>query len=223
MEPTTVFVTGGTGYIGSRLVARLLRRGHRVRALVRTGSAHKLPAGAEPVIGDALDAGSYAHRVAPASTFMHLVGTPHPGPAKAHEFEAVDLVSVRAAADAAATVGVAHMVYVSVAHPAPVMRAYQSVRQRGEAYITAKGLNATMLRPWYVLGPGHQWPRLLVPLYAIAERLPASREGARRCGLVTLAQMLDALVEAVEHPVRGTRIVDVPAIRAARPGPGGAR
>ncbi len=218
-DATTVFVTGGTGYLGSRLVTRLLRRGHRVRALVRPGSEHKLPVGAEPVLGHALDGSSYASRVAPATTLVHLVGTPHPGPAKAREFEAVDLVSVQAAADAASTAGVAHLVYVSVAHPAPVMKAYQSVRQRGEAYITAKGLNATMLRPWYVLGPGHQWPRLLVPLYAIAERLPASRDGALRCGLVTLAQMLDALVEAVEHPVRGTRIVDVPAIRAARPGP----
>ena len=97
------------------------------------------------------------------------------------------------------------------------MRAYQAVRQRGEAYITSLGLAATMLRPWYVLGPGHQWPRLLAPAYWLAERVPATRDGARRCGLVTLAQMLDALVVAVESPRTATHVMDVPAIRAARP------
>ncbi|MBI3792627.1 MAG: NAD(P)H-binding protein [Gemmatimonadetes bacterium] len=209
-----VFVTGGTGYIGSRLVTTLLARGHRVRALVRAGSEGKLPRGAEPVIGSALDAATFRDSVAPCDTFVQLVGTPHPGPAKAHEFETIDLPSALAAADAARHARVAHVVYVSVAHPAPVMRAYQAVRIRGEAAITAIGIAATFLRPWYVLGPGHQWPRLLVPLYAIAKRVPAWRDGATRCGLVTIAQMLDALVFAVEQPATGIRVLDVPAIRA---------
>ena len=50
-----VFVTGGSGYMGQRLIARLLDRGHEVRALVRAGSEKKLPAGCVPVVGDALD------------------------------------------------------------------------------------------------------------------------------------------------------------------------
>ena len=211
-----VFVTGGTGYIGSRFIGRLLARGHTVRALARAGSAHKLPEGVEKVEGDALDARSFASLIPPAHTVVHLVGTPHPGPAKAARFESVDLASAYAAADAAAAANVAHFVYMSVAQPAPMMRAYQSARMRGEAYIAAKGLSATMMRPWYVLGPGHQWPRLLVPAYAIAERVPAWRDGARRCGLVTLDQMLAALVFAVEHPVLGVRVMDVGTIRTAR-------
>ena len=211
-----VFVTGGTGYIGSRLIPRLLARGHAVRGLVRAGAERRLPTGAEPVVGDALDAGTFASLIPPAHTFVHLIGTPHPGPAKATQFVNVDLASAYAAADAAAAAGIAHLIYVSVAHPAPAMRAYQSARKRGEAYIEARGLSATMVRPWYVLGPDHQWPRALAPIYWLAEQLPALREGARRCGLVTIDQMLDALVVAVEHPVLGVRIVDVPAIRAAR-------
>jgi uncharacterized protein YbjT (DUF2867 family) len=107
---------------------------------------------------------------------------------------------------------------VSVAHPAPVMRAYVDVRMRGEAAIEAAGLAATILRPWYVLGPGHRWPLALVPLAALAERIPATRDAARRLGFVTLPQMVAALVAAVESPpATGVRrVVDVPAIRAAR-------
>lgn len=82
--------------------------------------------------------------------------------------------------------------------------------------IRQSGLNATILRPWYVLGPGHRWPYLLKPFYFIAEHLPSTREGARRLGLVTLSQMIAALVFAVEKPAEGVRLVEVAEIRAAQ-------
>jgi UDP-glucose 4-epimerase len=55
-----VFVTGGTGYMGSRLISILLVRGHRVRVLARQTSLGRVPDGARPVVGDALDAESVA-------------------------------------------------------------------------------------------------------------------------------------------------------------------
>jgi len=213
--PRHVFVTGGTGYMGGRLITELLARGHAVRALVRPDSEHKLPTGCAAVVGDALVAESYAAAVRPADTFVQLVGVAHPNPSKAAEFRAVDLVSAKGAIAAAAEAGVAHFVYVSVAQPAPVMKAYMAVRAECEETLRSSGLNATVLRPWYVLGPGHRWPYLLVPMYWLFERLPATRDSARRLGLVTIAQMVRALVTAVEHPVQGLRILTVPEIRQA--------
>jgi uncharacterized protein YbjT (DUF2867 family) len=175
----------------------------------------RVPAGADAVIGDALDAGSYAGALTPDDTLVHLVGTPHPSPAKAAEFLRVDLPSIHAAVSAASSARLAHLVYVSVAHPAPIMRAYIDVRTSGEAAIAQAGLTATVLRPWYVLGPGHWWPVALIPAYALLEILPFTRAGARRLGLVTIGQMVRTLVSAVEHPpASGTiRVVDVPGIR----------
>jgi uncharacterized protein YbjT (DUF2867 family) len=216
MLSRTIFITGATGYVGRALTQTLLDRGHRVRALARAASAHKLPAGAAAVIGDALEAATFADFVAPAQTLVHLVGTPHPSPVKARAFRRVDRVSIDAALEAALRGGVRHFVYVSVAHPAPVMRAYIDVRIEGEAAVRASGLAATIVRPWYVLGPGRRWPVLLRPLYAIAEMLPATRESARRLGLVTIEQMIECLVHAVENPPDAVAIVDVPAIRASR-------
>jgi uncharacterized protein YbjT (DUF2867 family) len=211
---SVVFVAGGTGYIGRPLVADLLRRGHSVRALVRPGSEGKVPAGATAVTGDALRAETFVHAVAPAKTFVQLVGVSHPSPAKATEFRSVDLASLRASAEAAVQAGIEHFVYLSVAQPAPaIMKAYAAVRAEGEAFVRSTGMKATFLRPWYVLGPGHRWPYLLVPAYFIFERLPGTRETARRIGLVTLPQMVAALVRAVENPPDGVRIVEVLDIR----------
>jgi uncharacterized protein YbjT (DUF2867 family) len=210
-----VFLTGATGYIGSRLAAQLLARGHAVRALARETSVGKLAAGSEPVVGNALDAASYARSVAPADTFVHLVGVPHPNPAKAAEFHRIDLASALEAVSAARGAGVLHFVYVSVAQPAPVMRAYIAARAEAEAGIRASGMNATILRPWYVLGPGHWWPYALLPGYWLAERLPPTRDLARRLGLVTVRQVVATLVAAIEQPASGVRVVEVPEIRAA--------
>ena len=211
-----VFVTGGTGYLGRPLIATLRERGHAIDALVRAGSEGRLPHGAAPVTGDALDASSFASAIPPGATLVHLVGTPHPNPAKAAEFRRVDLASIRASTAAARERGVEHLIYVSVAHPAPVMRAYIAVREEGERLVEQSGLPATILRPWYVLGPGHRWPYLLLPFYAALRRLPATRESAERLGLVTRTAMIAALVTAVETPpASGVRIVEVPEIRRA--------
>ena len=214
-----VFVTGGSGYMGRRLIPALLARGHRVRALVRDGSQAKLPSGCEAVVGNALEEKTFASRVAPADTFLHLIGVAHPSPAKAAEFRAVDLASARASATAAASAGVSHFVYVSVAQPAPVMRAYVEARAEGETAIRAAGLNATFVRPWYVLGPGHRWPYLFLPVYRLLQLFPPTRDTARRLYPVTLEQMVAALVKAVEEPAAGIRIVETQQIRRTRLSP----
>jgi uncharacterized protein YbjT (DUF2867 family) len=210
-----VFITGGTGYIGSRLIPELSRRGHKIRALVRSGSEKNLPPGAEGFVGDALDAGTFTTAVRPADTFVHLIGVPHPSPAKAAEFRSIDLVSIQAAIQAATDAGVQHFVYLSVAQPAPVMKVFQEVRRRGEDLIRRSGISsATFVRPWYVLGPGHRWPIPLIPFYWIAEQLPSLRESAQRLGFVTIQQMINALVWTIENPPAGVRVMGVPEIRA---------
>jgi uncharacterized protein YbjT (DUF2867 family) len=215
IEPRNVFLTGGTGYIGRRLATELFRRGHVVRALVRQGSESRLPTGSAVIGGDALDRRTYANRVSPSDTFVHLVGVSHPGPSKADQFLTVDLASAREAIASAQAADVRHFVYVSVAHPAPVMKAYIAARREVETLIRMSGMNATVLRPWYVLGPGHNWPRLLLPLYWLADLVPVTRPGARRLGLVTLDQLTRAMVRVIESPPSGVRILEVPDIHTS--------
>jgi uncharacterized protein YbjT (DUF2867 family) len=208
-----VFVTGGTGYMGRRLIPALIARGHDVTALVRRGSESRVPSDATVVTGDVLRRETFAGAIPSGAVVVHLVGTPHPSPSKAAQFEAIDFVSARESHAAAEQAGAKHFVYVSVAHPAPIMQAYVDVRERVEAILRASPLPHTILRPWYVLGPGHRWALLLAPVYWLAALIPSKRETARRLGLVTLDQMIGALVYAVDTAGDESREFDVPEIR----------
>ena len=210
---SSIFVTGGTGYIGSRLIPLLANRGHELKAVVRPGSERKIPANVSIVSADPLQNGSYTESIRGCDTFVHLIGVPHPSPAKAAQFRAVDLPSIQVAVKGARDAGIRHFIYLSVAQPASMMQAFIAVRAEGEALIRDSGMKATFVRPWYVLGPGHWWPYALVPFYWIAELLPPTRESARRLGLVSISQMLNALVWAVDHPPDDVQILDVPRIR----------
>jgi hypothetical protein len=67
-----VFISGGTGYVGRRLLPELLRQGHPVRALVRPGSEDKVCGQCVVTTGDVLNSNTFSMSVAPADTFIHL-------------------------------------------------------------------------------------------------------------------------------------------------------
>ena len=211
----TIFITGGTGYIGSRLIKALQGKGgYRIKALVRKGSEHKLPPGCEAIFGNALDASTYIDAVAGVDIFVHMIGVPHPSPAKKEAFKAIDLVSVQQAARVIREKKVQQVVYISVSqYPGRLMKDYREIRAQGEALLKATGAGCSFIRPWYVLGPGHWWPVLLLPFYALASLFPSTREQSRQQGLVTIQQMINTLVFAISHvpdtPVREYNVPDI--------------
>lgn len=231
MKPVSkrkIFITGGTGYIGTTLVHALISRGHEVRVLARESSqpraAALLPAECRLVAGEALSAATFTPSVEGCDTFVQMVGVPHPNPSKAQAFRDIDLNAATAGLEAAVAQRVAHFLYLSVTQfgdrPAPAMRAYVASRAEAESRIAAQvrqgNIAATFLRPWYVLGPGHRWPLLLKPLYWLAGRIPALRANVESMGLVTREDMIAALVFAIEHPPAGANVIekiDVPRIR----------
>ena len=200
MQP--IFITGGTGYIGSRLINALRQHGdYHITALVRQVSRHKLPEGCEVITGEALDASTYAHRLPPGAVFIHLVGVSHPSPSKKKQFREIDLASVQQAALAASKQNIQHLIYISVTQfPTNIMQEYQAARAAGEAALLQTGIPCSFLRPWYVLGPGHWWPLLLKPFYWIGKRIPAFKEMSEKLDTVTITDMIGALLYSIDHP-----------------------
>jgi uncharacterized protein YbjT (DUF2867 family) len=146
--------------------------------------------------------------------FVQLLGVAHPSPKKAQQFRDIDLTSVRASVIAAKEAAVSHFIYVSVAMaPSKIMAAYQGVRKEGEELCLSANLSCTFIRPWYVLGPGHYWPILLLPVYGIAELVPSWRKKARAMGLVRIGQLIRTLVSAVKQPPQPCSILEIKDIR----------
>jgi uncharacterized protein YbjT (DUF2867 family) len=213
-----VFITGGTGYMGTRLIPLLLARGYSVNALVRKGSENKVPAGCGFVIANPFDPAGFQDQILPGSTFIQLLGVSHPSPKKKEQFKSIDLQSVKASARAARHAAVGHFIYVSVAQlPTKVMREYQLCRAEGEQSILATNIPATFIRPWYVTGPGHYWPLALQPLFKILEWFPPTSRKAKALRLVSIRQMLQTLLYAVENRPRGnTDIIEIDRILKMR-------
>jgi nucleoside-diphosphate-sugar epimerase len=74
-----VFLTGGIGYIGRRLITLLLEKGYNIKALVRKGSENKLPKSCSYVIGDPFNASTFSNDIPASATFVQLLGVSHPG------------------------------------------------------------------------------------------------------------------------------------------------
>ena len=209
-----IFITGGTGYIGRRLIKLLLEKGYKVKALVRNASENKLPNGCDYIIANPFDLKSFEREIPEDATFIQLLGVSHPSPKKKEQFRTIDLASAKASACAAQKAGVKHFIYVSVAKThTNIMKDYPQCRAEGENYIRTTQIPATFIRPWYVVGPGHYWPLLLAPLFKVLEWIPSTSQKAKALRLVSLKQMLNALVYAVEHTPCEVRVIEIDKIK----------
>lgn len=213
MKHRTIFITGGTGYIGSRLIPLLIAKDYTVNALVRKGSETKLPKGCNIIFGNALDNNTFKDCVKGCDIFIHLIGVAHPGPGKEKEFNEIDLVSIHEAVAAAKYAGVKQFIYLSVAEPAPLMKEFIAVRKQGEKLIVDSGMNAVFIKPWYVLGQGHYWPYMILPLYWIFMLIPPFRKTAKRLYPVKLTNVLNAIVNSVENPVKGIQSISTSVLK----------
>lgn len=212
-----IFITGGTGYIGTRLIKILINEGYEVTALVRQQSIKKLPHGGIPIIADPFAASNYADAVPRGCIFIHLLGVSHPGPKKKDLFFSVDLSSLKASVEAAVHARAKHFVYMSVAqYPTKVMGDYQQARSQGEQAIIASGIPYTFIRPWYVVGPGHYWPLLFNPVFKLLEIIPKTSVQAKSLALVSIKQMLRTLKNVILNMAdRPNTIIEIKDIKRA--------
>jgi nucleoside-diphosphate-sugar epimerase len=113
----TVFVTGGSGFVGGALLETLRDRGESVHALARTPAAEAevVARGAVPVRGDITDVTALADGMRDAELVVHAAGKLPAGPRSTDELRRVNGDGARAVLAAARKVGVPRLVYVSAA------------------------------------------------------------------------------------------------------------
>jgi dihydroflavonol-4-reductase len=169
-----VLVTGATGKVGHAIASALLERGEHVRALVRDPkrAASVLPAGVEPVKGDATDPESLAAAVGGCEQVFNAMGLPEQWVRDQAIFDRVNAAGSAELAAAAKRAGVRRFIHTStedVFHADqgerfdetmlagyPKATAYERSKQRAEELVMAErdGMEVVILNPTGVYGPG---------------------------------------------------------------------
>jgi dihydroflavonol-4-reductase len=113
----TTFVTGGTGFIGGRLIALLVARGVEVRALARSkAGCEKVKAlGAIPIQGDVTDPASMKEAMRGCEVVFHVAAMYEIGAKYARQMKVVNVDGARNVFETAMAVGVPRIVYTSTA------------------------------------------------------------------------------------------------------------
>lgn len=150
-----IFVTGATGYVGSRLVRHLAAQGERLRCLVLPDDPAEALRGldVEVVRGDLTDADGFLAHGQGMDALAHVASLMLPNPG--HLIEHVNVTGTANVVRFAQQWKVRRLVYVSAVSAAYAhTNVYGRSKREAERLVRESGVDYTIIRPTMVYGPG---------------------------------------------------------------------
>lgn len=202
-----VAITGATGYVGSAVVRKLLRRDHEIRALVRrpdrAGPLRDL--GVEVVPGDITDVDAVKRLVEGTGAVVHLVGIiVEAGPQR---FDAIHVAGTKAVVAAARAAGTPLLVHMSAlgARADAGATAYHRTKWAAEEAVRAGDVPHVIMRPSIVAGAGNVPLKMMVDMIRLAPLVPVIGDGRYEMQPVWLDDVAEAFALSLERAdLRGT-------------------
>ncbi len=198
-----VFLTGGMGYVGTRIREELLARGHEVRCLVRPRS-RRLPAphqGVEAVLGNITDPATLQGKIQGCDAVIHLVGIIKEIPLAGVTFERIHFQGTKHVVDAARAQGVRRFIHMSSLGTRPNARArYHRTKYLAEEYLKQSGLDFTIFRPSVIFGPGDAFVNLFAGMIRRPFPVPVIGTGRSKLQPVALENIARGFAGAVVTP-----------------------
>ncbi len=219
--PRTIFITGATGLVGGHAAEEAVRRGHRVRALVRASSDTRWldRLGVEKVVGDLEDAASLRLGAAGVDWVFNCAAKVGDWGTLA-EFRRLNVQALELLLEAACDARIERLVHVSslgvyegrdhhgsdetVPPAASSLDAYTRSKTEAEAlvlrYHRERGLPATVVRPGFIYGERDRTvlPKLLVNLRRGSFAYFGSGEQALNC--IYVKNLVHGIFLAAENP-----------------------
>jgi uncharacterized protein YbjT (DUF2867 family) len=202
MKPLSLCILGGTGFLGTRLVARLIKDGHRVTVLSRDRELHKhllvLP-GLTLENCDVYEEAQLSERFRGKDVVINLVGILNERGFGGGGFRRAHVELTRCVLEAARSAGVARLLQVSALKAAPDAPSHY-LRTKGEAekLIRDSALDWTIFQPSVMFGPGDGFLNRFASLLAnVPFALPLARPNARFQPV-----FVDDVVDAILHCLR---------------------
>jgi uncharacterized protein YbjT (DUF2867 family) len=209
ITPMTVLVTGATGYIGGRLVPRLLAANFRVRCLARDPArlqGRPWLAQVEVVTGDCLRPETIAAAMRGVDVAFYLVHSMAGGA----DFERRDILAARHFATAAKAAGVRRIIYLGgLGDPDSALSEHLRSRQETGTVLRESGVPVTEFRAPVIVGSGSLSFEIIRYL---TERLPVMicpRWLYTRVQPIAIRNVLDYLVAALQTPASAGRVIEI--------------
>jgi len=203
-------VTGATGFVGGYVVEELLRRGYRVRCLVRRGSESKLKraGGLDWVVGDIRHAESVSRAAAGCQAGIHLVGII--APTAGTSYSEIHVQGARNVVDACTGQGVRRLVHLSAlgareGAPWP----YLGSKWEGEQIVRRSSLAFTVFRPSVIHGAGGEFTQMLVRLARAPMCVPVPETGEGLLQPVWVKEVAWLVAQALLLPRTARRVYEV--------------
>ncbi len=209
MPSPRVLVTGATGYVGGRLVPRLLEAGFTVRVVVR--NARKLVDvpwrnDVEVIEGDLVDADAVAQACEDVDIVYYLVHSMGAG----GRFEETETLAARNVAQAASAAGVARIIYLGGLHPSgiPLSEHLRSRVAVGEIFLSSP-VPTIAFQAGVVIGSGSASFEMIRHLTDVLPYMPAPKWVRNRIQPIAIRDVLYYLVEAAKLPGEVNRTFDI--------------
>ncbi len=205
-----ILVTGATGFLGRRVVARLRSAGRRVRALVRPTSARRMEdaEGLEIADGDLRTAGAVLAAVRGCAACIHLVGIIRERGGAT--FRAVHVEGTEHVVAACLEAGVRRLVHASALGVGRgVDTPYFRTKEAAEARVRESGLDWTVLRPSVIHGPQGDFMVQMARMVARPGPVPLVGRGLQVVQPVWVEDVAAVAAGALDRPVTIGRTYDV--------------
>ena len=208
-QPKLILVTGATGYVGGRLVPRLLEAGYRVRCLVR--DPNRLQGRpwlnrVEVVSGDALMEGTLTKAMQDVSVAYYLIHGRQGGKISAES----DLAVARNFAEAAGEAGIERIIYLGeLVDPTTNLSPYLRARHETGYILRHSRVPVTEFRAGMIVGSGSA---LFEMIRYLAEREPVLVCPAwffSQAQPIAIRDVLSYLIEALKTPESIGRMIEV--------------
>ncbi len=206
-----ILLTGGTGFVGSRIAHALRVEDRAVRALVRdAANAGRLEAwGCETAIGDMTDAASLRAAVEGCDTVIHLVAILQGKPS---EFEAIMVQGTRDLIAAAKEAGVRRFVLMSALgfdDRTKDLVPYYSAKWRMEQDVEASGLEHVIFRPSFIFGQEGGALQQFKKIAKLAPVTPIPGPGTQRIQPIWVDDVAAHFTAAVDEPEAANRTFEL--------------
>jgi len=206
-----ILVTGGTGFVGPKIVRKLRADGHDVRCLVRdpsrAGGVEGL--GAELVEGDVTDRSSLDAAAAGCDVVIHLVAIIA---GRREEFEGVMEQGTRNLVDAAKAAGVRRFILMSALGTSDETRdlvPYYHAKWEMERTVRESGLEYVIFRPSFVFGSDGGALQQFKRVARLSPVTPIVGSGDRKLQPIWVDDVAAYFAAAVDAPAAANRTFEL--------------